>query len=304
VADSEKVARAFAQDVCAFCNDPRRSVLLYSGGCWSKSSEVWQSIQDASFDDLILAGDLKERIKEDFTTFLAARADYARYGVPYKRGVLFLGPPGNGKTLCLRATLKLLEVPVLYVMSLKAKYSPEDANIGEVFKRAREVTPCCLVFEDLDAMIHDKNRSFFLNQLDGIGNLSGVLTIATTNHPDRLDPAIVERPSRFDRKYHFGLPAAGERAAYLEHWNKKLDDAMRISKPDMDRLVEETSEFSFAYLKELYLSAMVRWMIDRKTGSMPSILQSQLQVLREQMRTGASAVGVPIASPTDPDLDD
>ena len=65
-----------------------------------------------------------------------------------------------------------------------------------------------MVLEDLDSLINDGNRSFFLNQLDGLENNDGLLVIGSTNHYDWLDPAITKRPSRFDRKlfvvfYHF-----------------------------------------------------------------------------------------------------
>ena len=65
-----------------------------------------------------------------------------------------------------------------------------------------------MILEDLDSLINDGNRSFFLNQLDGLENNDGLLVIGSTNHYDRLDPAITKRPSRFDRKlfvclFHF-----------------------------------------------------------------------------------------------------
>jgi len=295
VGDDSTIVRKFAAEVCAYCNDPRPTVRLFQGGCWSRSDELWESIQASSFDELVLAGDLKERIQEDFVAFMRAKPEYERYGVPYKRGVLFMGPPGNGKTLCLRATIKLLDVPCLYVTSLKAKYATEDSNIDQVFRRAREMTPCCLVFEDIDAMIHDQNRAFFLNQLDGLGNLSGVLTLATTNHPERLDPAISERPSRFDRKYTFAMPGPAERATYLRAWNARLEDAMRIDAAAERALVDATHDFSFAYLKELYISAMMRWMLEKKPGSMAETLRVELRSLRDEMR----AVRPPIAMATE-----
>jgi ATP-dependent 26S proteasome regulatory subunit len=275
----------FTNAVCEFCNEPRHAVLAFRGGCWQRDSEIYKAIQAASFDDLVLAGDMAREIRGDFASFLTAKEEYARYGVPWKRGVLFLGPPGNGKTHCLRATIKMLDVPCLYVQSLKARYETDDANIARVFDRAREVTPCCLVFEDLDAMITAENRSTFLNQLDGFANASGMLTLATTNHPEQLDPAILERPSRFDRKYHFGLPAATERGRYIAQWRERLDPAMHIEDAKVDALVADTDGFSFAYLKELFLSAMMRWIKTRENGAMASVLTAQLQTLREQMKT-------------------
>jgi AAA+ superfamily predicted ATPase len=285
VARDRTLAQRFAAAVCELCNEPHEAVLAFRGGCWTKDREIYREIQRSSFDDLVLAGELLREIREDFTTFLGAKDLYAQYGVPWKRGVLFLGPPGNGKTHCLRAVVKMLGVPCLYVQSFKAQYSTEDASIAAVFDRAREVTPCCLVFEDLDALITPKNRSTFLNQLDGFANASGMLTLATTNHPESLDPAIIDRPSRFDRKYHFSLPAAPERARYVAGWRERLDAAMRISDPEIDTLVGATDGFSFAYLKELFLSAMIRWMKDQTPGAMYMVLEGQLAVLREQMRT-------------------
>jgi hypothetical protein len=288
VSDDRKLAEEFVDAACNYCNEPRNTVLTFRGGCWSKDREMYRAIQSSSFDDLILANDMGREIQEDFGSFMTAKEQYARYGVPWKRGVLFLGPPGNGKTHCLRATIKMLNVPCLYVQSLKHRYTTDDENIERVFHRAREVTPCCLVFEDLDAMITNDNRSVFLNQLDGFANASGMLTLATTNHPDKLDPAIVERPSRFDRKYHFALPNDVERGRYITRWRERLDQTMRISEQETEKLVVETDGFSFAYLKELFLSAMIRWIKTRAEGAMFGILSSQLVLLREQMRTEPS----------------
>jgi SpoVK/Ycf46/Vps4 family AAA+-type ATPase len=72
--------------------------------------------------------------------------------------------------------------------------------MSQVFRKARAEAPCVLILEDLDSLINDSNRSFFLNQLDGLENNDGLLVIGSTNHYDRLDPAITKRPSRFDRK--------------------------------------------------------------------------------------------------------
>jgi hypothetical protein len=290
IADTDAAAHELAAAVFAFCNDPRSSVLTFASGCWSKDRALWDAVQASSFDDLVLARHMKDTIREDLTAFVAGKDEYAAAGVPWKRGILFLGPPGNGKTHCLRATIKHLGLPCLYVKSLRSRYDTDDQNIDRVFARAREITPCCLVFEDLDAMITDENRSLFLNQVDGFSVSSGLVTLATTNHPERLDPAITERPSRFDRKYHFDLPQAEERAAFLAMWNHRLAPEMRVADSDLTLLVDDTAGFSFAYLKELYVSGMVRWMQEKqqkRAGSMIALLRGQLQTLREQMTTEA-----------------
>lgn len=289
VGATEASARAFAAEVHAYCNEVRRAVLTFSSGCWSKSHDLWETIQAASYDDLVLASSMKETIRDDLTLFVEGKAEYERLGVPWKRGILLVGPPGNGKTHCLRATIKHLGLPCLYVQSLRSRYDTDDQNIGKVFSRAREISPCVLVFEDLDAMITDENRSLFLNQIDGFSGSSGMITLATTNHVDRLDPAITERPSRFDRKYHFDLPAAPERQAYVELWNRRLGAEMRLPEDALGLLVDDTAGFSFAYLKELFVSGMVRWMRDRRPGTMLGILRGELGTLRQQMTTELSA---------------
>lgn len=117
-----------------------------------------------------------------------------------------------------------------------------------------------------------------------------IVTLATTNHPERLDPSILDRPSRFDRKYPFDLPALEERTAYITMWNVKLQEEMRISDATVLQLSEATGGFSFAYLKELFLSTMMRWIARPQSGTMEQILINQVAVLREQMMSATLRV--------------
>jgi hypothetical protein len=285
LAREREVAEAFVVAVCRFGHAPRQEVIVVNGERWKKDPELHAAIRSSSLEDLVLPAELRREIVDDFTTFLAAREDYARLGVPWKRGVLLLGPPGNGKTHCLRGLLGMLDLPTIYVQSFRSRYDTDERNIEEIFDRARRIAPCALVFEDLDAQITPRNRSFFLNQLDGFAPNAGLLVLATTNHPERLDPAIVERPSRFDRKYHFPLPLAESRAAFLARWTERLDPHLRLTDAQRDTLVEQTDGFSFAYLKELCLAAVLRWMKQRPADGLHPILVSQLEVLRAQMRS-------------------
>jgi SpoVK/Ycf46/Vps4 family AAA+-type ATPase len=83
---------------------------------------------------------------------------------------------------------------------LDIDWQGEEAAMQQVFDKARQVAPCVIVLEDLDSLINDRNRSFFLNQMDGLSGNDGLLVIGSTNHFDRLDPGLSTRPSRFDRK--------------------------------------------------------------------------------------------------------
>jgi hypothetical protein len=294
LARERETADAFLVAVCRFGHAPRREILVINGDRWKKDPELYEAVRTSSLDDLVLPAALRREIVDDFTTFMGSREDYARLGVPWKRGVLFLGPPGNGKTHCLRGVLGLLDLPTLYVQSFRSRYDTDERNIDEIFDRARRVAPCVVVFEDLDAQITPKNRSFFLNQLDGFAPNAGLLVLATTNHPERLDPAIVDRPSRFDRKYHFPLPDSEGRSAFLTRWTERLDPHLKLSGSELARLIEHTEGFSFAYLKELCLSAVLRWMKQRPGDGLFPILGSQLDVLRAQMRSDSEgAAGTP-----------
>jgi SpoVK/Ycf46/Vps4 family AAA+-type ATPase len=198
---------------------------------------------------------------------------------------LFIGPPGNGKTHTIKALVNQLNQPCLYAKGFKTEYETDQENIRLVFQRARMTTPCLLILEDLDSMIDDKSRAFFLNELDGFETNAGVMVLATTNHPERLDPAILNRPSRFDRKYYFDLPAEAQRRAYISAWNKDLQPELRLSETAAAEVASQTEGFSFAYLKEMFLSSMMQWMANRDIP-MDRVIPGQVAQLQQQVAAG------------------
>lgn len=151
-----------------------------------------------------------------------------------------------------------IDVPTLYVKTLKS-FSGSERSLGEIFSKARQESPCILIFEDLDSIINDRVRSYFLNEVDGLADNDGILMIGTTNHFDRLDPGLSNRPSRFDRKYNFPNPNKDERRQYAEYWQNKLKDQDDIDFPDelVNKFADKTDEFSFAFMKEAFVSALV-----------------------------------------------
>jgi hypothetical protein len=153
IAENREIAAEFFDAVCAWCHETRGEVLVFSEGNWEKDAELFRAIAATGFDSLVLRGTLKEELRCDFEQFVASRQIYERYGVPWKRGALFLGPPGNGKTHCVKALVRVLNIPCLYVQSFKACYSSDQSGIKSVFQRARKSTPCLLVLEDIDALV-------------------------------------------------------------------------------------------------------------------------------------------------------
>lgn len=289
LAESIEIAENFFAAVCDWNSQIRDEVLVFEDGFWSKNPDLFESIKVATFDNLILQGTLKQDIQEDLTNFFASQETYEAYGVPWKRGILLIGSPGNGKTHAVKALINKMQQPCLYVKSLKSQYDNPHENIRQVFKQARQTNPCILVLEDIDSLVEGENRSFFLNELDGFAANAGIVILATTNHPERIDPAILDRPSRFDRKYYFELPALAERTAYINLWNDKLKATVRLSDTVVTQIAEMTEGFSFAYLKELFLSSMMQWIRAMETGAMEKSVMSQVAVLRQQMSNAIEA---------------
>ena len=284
VADERKIAEEFFDAVCKWSCEVRGEILVYHDGYFQKDKELFDSIKSATFDNLVLSESLNQQIQDDFQQFFNSRELYEQYGIPWKRGAIFIGPPGNGKTHALKALINQLGKSCLYVRSFKSEYGTEQENMAEVFKRARMTPPCIVVLEDLDSMIDNKNRAFFLNELDGFQSNTGVVVLATTNHPEKLDSSILDRPSRFDRKYYFHLPGEAERLAYIAKWNEGLRPELRVTQDCAATLVRKTENFSFAYLKELFVAASVQWMSAGGTGSMDEVIKAQAKLLRGQMR--------------------
>ena len=284
VADSKQLAENFILEVERHTHSPGDAILVFRNGDWQRSTDLYDATQSASFEDLVLADDMKTAIQQDFMQFLESEERYNSLGIAWRRGALMIGPPGNGKTHCVRALVNHLNIASLYVQSLKHPYFTVEQMWERVFDRARGLTPCILILEDLDTLVDAENRSFFLNQLDGFQQNHGLIVLGTTNYPERIDSAIVDRPSRFDRKYHFKLPTLDERKIFLASWQPRLVGATGWQTDDIQSIAEETELFSFAYLKELVISAVLQWM-QQSDQQFSQVLKDQAAILKKQMKT-------------------
>ncbi|MFN8005346.1 MAG: ATP-binding protein [Acidobacteriota bacterium] len=295
IAESREVAEAFYRAVCEWGHVVHQEIMVFENGYWQKSQELYQAIQSASFDNLILPPQFKQEFREDLSRFFASREMYEELGVPWKRGVLLIGPPGNGKTHAVKAIVNYLGNTCLYVKTFANQHGDETA-IKAVFDMARQMAPCVLVLEDLDSLVNRGTRSFFLNELDGFTKNSGIAVVATTNYPEKLDPAILNRPSRFDHKYYFKLPTEAERLAFLMFWNQSAKTQLQLSDRGAKEIALLTDGFSFAYLKELVLSSLMQWMNEPADSTMDAVMKTQLVLLREQMRENQEVMAAAAAN--------
>jgi len=181
-------------------------------------TETWSRQTGINWDSVLLAAPLRRRLMEEVVGFFsdAARKLYAELGVPYRRGALLYGPPGNGKTSIIRIIGASL--PNIATMVLQPHATFDDDDLAMAIRRWEKQAPAMLVIEDIDALFDGKVKvSNFLNIIDGIttGCDSGLLLVGTSNHPDRLDPAIANRPGRFDVVMEIPPPSKAQRRAYL-----------------------------------------------------------------------------------------
>lgn len=274
---------------CTWAAELGQNILVFNGGFWQKDHKLWESIQSASWKDIILDKQTKNDIRTDVESFFDSEKLYKDLFIPWKRGLIFLGPPGNGKTITLKALMKTANsTPALYVKSFQGfgfGQVFEERSIREIFLKARQMAPCILILEDLDSLITEGNRSYFLNEVDGLESNDGILIICTTNHVEKLDGAITNRPSRFDRKYNFPLPNKDERVQYAEYWRGKLSSRKDIdfTKEFVDTIADMTERFSFAHLKEAFVSTLVIIATKPESESFPDVMQKQIKELRKQI---------------------
>ncbi|KAF2016028.1 P-loop containing nucleoside triphosphate hydrolase protein [Aaosphaeria arxii CBS 175.79] len=255
---NSSVVSALLATIGAWLIKEEPAIYVYDG-YWQRSTKLWEQVKKAKWDDVILDPKMKKAVKEVANKFFDSEEIYKEYGVPWKRGLIFHGPVGNGKTISLKALMHTLNDRKPPVVTLYVKSAPYNYNIRQVFEMARSMTPCMLVLEDIDTIVTPGTRSYFFNEVDGLESNDGILMIATTNHLDQLDPGLSQRPSRFDRKYLFPMPDKAERSLYAQYWRNKLKNKKNIEFPAKlcDAMAGITDDFSFAYLKEAFVATLL-----------------------------------------------
>ncbi len=161
---------------------------------------------------------VRERITEAVIWPLTSPALFQRSGVRAPKGILLSGPPGCGKTLMAKAAAAESGINFLSVKgpALLSMYVGESERaVRELFRKARHASPCLLFLDEVDALapvrgrgedpVADRVLAQLLTEMDGIEELRGVLVLAATNRPDRIDPALL-RPGRLDDHIEIGLP--------------------------------------------------------------------------------------------------
>ncbi|OGG86567.1 cell division protein FtsH [Candidatus Kuenenbacteria bacterium RIFCSPHIGHO2_02_FULL_39_13] len=220
------------------------------------------------FIDVAGAKEAKDEL-EEIVQFLKHPKKFINLGAKIPKGVLLIGPPGCGKTLLARAVAGEAGVPFFYVSGsefVEMFVGVGASRVRSLFQKAKKNAPCIVFLDELDAVgrrrgagiggSHDE-REQTLNQIlvemDGFEPNEGIITLAATNRPDVLDPALL-RPGRFDRRVVVDLPDLKDREEILKiHTQGKILDG----KIDLHTLAARTPGFSGADLANLLNEAAI-----------------------------------------------
>ena len=243
-----------------------------------------------SFKDVAGAEEAKQEL-EEVVEFLKDPGKFTAIGAKIPKGVLLAGPPGTGKTLLAKAVAGEAGVPFFTISGsdfVEMFVGVGASRVRDLFTQAKKNAPCIIFIDEIDAVGrqrgaglgggHDE-REQTLNQLlvemDGFGANEGIITIAATNRPDILDPALL-RPGRFDRQVIVGRPDLRGREAILKVHarNKPLADDV-----DLKTIAKKTPGFTGADLNNLLNeAALLAARLNKKVITMAEVEEASEKV--------------------------
>ena len=197
---------------------------------------------DDDWDNLILDEKYKDSIRTS-ANFLEKKGK-AFTG----RGLLFIGPPGTGKTKTGRVLMNELDATFIWVSSKDFRHVGPLRALALGFSLARSLAPAVLFLEDIDTWLRGEMEfvtDLIKTEMDGIKQNRGIITILTSNYPEKLPDALLDRPGRFHHIVNFKLPKAEHRETMLKLWAGDIDEDL------LKEITEKTNGFSGAHLKEL-----------------------------------------------------
>jgi transitional endoplasmic reticulum ATPase len=257
----------------------------------SAMREVLIEKPNVHYDNIGGLGTVKQELLEAVDWPLKHKAVFKRMGIKPPKGVLLYGPPGTGKTLLAKAIATESEANFIAVKGpeLLSKWVGEsEKGIREVFKKARQVSPAIIFFDEIDAIAQsrvgghdDKVGARIVNQLltemDGMQELNDVIVIAATNRPDMMDTALL-RPGRFDRIILVGIPDIEARKSIFNVHLKSMPLAKDVK---VEELVSQTEGYVGADIEAVCREAAMlelRKKMEAKVVTMKSFEEALLKI--------------------------
>lgn len=253
--------------------------------------EVFTEIPDVGWEDVGGLEEIKRVLMETIEWPFKYPDLFKQARTSPPKGVLLTGPPGTGKTLLAKAVASQSGVNFISVKgpALLSKWVGEsEKGIREVFKKAKQASPCIVFFDEIDALtpvrgaggdshVTERVVSQFLTELDGIEELKGVTVLAATNRHDIIDPALL-RAGRFDLQLELPVPDAKARRDIFDIHSRGKPLASDV---DLDRLASETGGLVGSDVESICRRASmlaIREYVSKYTSSSPSVDVSDFKV--------------------------
>jgi transitional endoplasmic reticulum ATPase len=243
--------------------------------------EVFVEVPEVHWSDIGGLESAKQELREVVEWPLKYPHSFSRLGIEPPKGILLFGPPGTGKTLLAKAVATESGANFIAIRGpevLSKWVGESEKAIRDVFRRAREVAPVVVFFDEIDAIAPARGYSFdsgvtdrivnqLLTEMDGLVPLNNVVVLAATNRPDIVDPALM-RPGRFDRVIYVPPPDKDSRKQIFQVHLRKVPLANDV---DIDRLADLTEGYTgadiaavvreavFAKLREKLEPGPVEW---------------------------------------------
>ncbi len=213
--------------------------------------EVFTEVPDVGWDDIGGLEEIKRLLMETVEWPLQHAPLFAHVHTAPPKGILLYGPPGTGKTLLAKAVAKESEANFISVKGpeLLTKWVGEsERGVREVFRKAKQASPCVVFFDELDALaphrgagsdshVTERVVSQLLAEMDGIEELKGVVVLAATNRMDIVDPALL-RPGRFEVLMELPVPDREARLAILQVHTRGKPLALDVDLAELAELTE------------------------------------------------------------------
>merc|ERR1712227_536375 len=225
--------------------------------------ETVVEVSNITWEDIGGLENVKRELQEVVQYPVEFPEKFLKFGMMPSKGVLFYGPPGCGKTLLAKAIANECQANFISIKGpelLTMWFGESEANVREVFDKARQAAPCVLFFDELDSIAKarggtsgdaggasDRVINQVLTEMDGMGSKKNVFIIGATNRPDIIDPAVM-RPGRLDQLIYIPLPDEASRLSIFKANLRKSPVAQDV---DVGHLARVTKGFSGADITEI-----------------------------------------------------
>ncbi|KAI3966373.1 hypothetical protein MKW92_046902 [Papaver armeniacum] len=225
--------------------------------------ETTVEVPNVTWEDIGGLDTVKRELQETVQYPVEHPEKFEKFGMSPSKGVLLYGPPGGGKTLLAKAIANECQANFISVKGpelLTMWFGESEANVREIFDKARQSSPCVLFFDELDSIATQRGSSVgdaggaadrvlnqLLTEMDGMNEKKRVFIIGATNRPDIIDPALL-RPGRLDQLIYIPLPDEASRVQIFKSCLRKSPVSQHV---DLQVLAKHTQGFSGADITEI-----------------------------------------------------